>query len=184
MPSSPADDAVNQQRAALDATKITRENAMSLYRQILEELPKTVVKMREHGYPLYLGRRFEQQPARVMGRMTNIWCTRIGTQHREVTSRSGFARSWVEDGGPVAGVVFNETASKLAVVWKSNDKEKFVPLKTEADFLKLTPVELKAILELLKEMQKVPKRPVEDVDWIEPPKTEEEWHKPVPKPQP
>ena len=180
--------AVQAQRDKLDDTRIKRENAEKLYEQIKGEMPNTAAKMRENGYPLYLRRSFEQKPVRINGKLTDIWLVKIGVEHDRIESRRGFASVAVEAGGPEAGVVFVESKTgetmKIAILMRPRENAQFKVLKERDEFMKLAPVQLNAILQLLKQMQDKPKKLVEDLPWIEPPKTEKEWRQPVKKPQP
>ncbi len=181
MPSEVAG-AVQRQRDAHNDAQTRRDNINRLIKLVNDGLPRTLDEMRKHDFPIYRNRGFEVSSERVNGKLMPVWKFTSAITYQRIVRATGSIVIEHPGENVELGIVFKENASGQAthtvVVGRWNQHDDFRVL-TRSDYERMEPFRIRAIVAVLAEMCKQPGKPKHVVDWVEPPTTEADWHKPI-----
>lgn len=153
--------AVQAQRANNNA-QLKRDNIRDLIKRINDGLPVTLQKMREHHFPVYKNRGFEESQERVAGKLMPVWKFKNAIAYQRVIRGTTSLAVEVPGADTEFGIVFKENASGQAthtiVVGRWNQRDDF-RIVAKADYLRMDPDQVNAIRAVLDEMQKPPSPP-------------------------
>ena len=159
--------AVQGQRAS-NAAQIKRDNVKRIIDAIKAGMPEALAKMREHNFPIYKNRGFEESSERVNGKSMSVWKFKNSQAFQTVVRGTTKLNVEIQGEDREFGIVFREgtngRVTDLILVGRTNQRDDFTVVGKDI-LLGLEPYQVDAIRAVIDEMKKPPKTPV--------------WHLPV-----